>query len=309
MHTWTYNSGDDPLEGTRRWLADPALRELVDMFDGEWPAEGGSLRQRAAALSDFSTAWDFRGVGGSRLDIKSTEEVQALSGRILPLVQQLAIVEPPPLRGGDFDWVLVLGGLATGCRSRTEYVSESLASGAISTRQLCLLGSFRELLDGERADAAEFAPQAKNEVGMLQALADFEFPSSEPWRIQIDGDPEKAPREAQLAGHRDSKPALSLYAARSSDPGRNANSADTYRQFADAVGLDGGRLLLVSTHIYAPYQHWDAVRVLGVPHHVEVETVGTPPSASRREFDAAWYLQEVRSALRSAAALAEAMEE
>ncbi len=308
MHTWIYDPENDPLEGTRRWIADPALRELVGLFGGDWPAEGDSLRRRARALAEFSEVWDWRN-GGSRLDIVAPEQVQALSGKILQLVHQLGIIEPPPLHGGDYDWVLVLGGLATGCRSRTEYVSELLASGAISTKRLCLLGSFRELHDAERATAADFAPQAQTEVGMLQALADYEFPSSEPWKLQVEGDPDAEPRNAQLIGRREGALALNLYAARSSDPGRNANSADTYRQFSNDVALHGGRLLLVSTHIYAPYQHWDAVRVLGLPCRVAIETVGTPPAASRRDFDAAWYLQEVRSALRSASALAEAAEE
>jgi hypothetical protein len=307
MHAWIYHPDHDPLEGTRRWIADPALEELVQLFGGEWPAASGSVRRRARALAEFSGVWDGRR-GGSRLDIVPTEQVQALSERVLPLVRQLGIVDPPPLRGGHYDWVLVLGGFATGCRNRTTYVSRLLASGAISTQQLCLLGSFRELHDAERTAAADFAPQAGTEVGMLHALADFEFPSRARWSIRVDGDPEAAPRQAQLVGHREGGLALNLYAARSSDPGRNANSADTYRQFANDVALSGGRLLLVSTHLYAPYQHWDAVRVLGLPRNVEVETVGTPHNPSRRDFTAACYLQEVRSALRSASALAEAVE-
>src|SRR5262249_36171874 len=93
-----------------------------------------------------------------------------------------------------------------------------------------------------------------------------------------------------------------LYAAKSGDPEqRAANTADTYRQFAADVNLGPqSRLLLITTHIYAPYQHMDAIRVLGLPTGVDIETVGLPPALSPRSFSAAWYLQEVRSTLRSA---------
>ncbi|MFE1833961.1 hypothetical protein [Streptomyces sviceus] len=307
MQSWIFTPERDPLEGIRTFINNPALRELVELSGGTWPQKD-YLSEQVAALVDFSDAWDRR-KGGSRLDIVQTVNDQALADRILVCVAQLGLVEPQPPRGGHYDWLLILGGLATGCRSRTEFVAGLLAAGSISTDQVCLLGSFRELHEAERADAAAFAPGATTEVGMLQALAEHQFPSDARWHTVREGDPAEDPRAAQLSAHRDGKPALSVYAARSSDPQRNANSADTYRQFAHDVQLNGGRLLLISTHIYAPYQHWDAVRVLGVPYRAGLETVGTPPSASRRVFDSAWYLQETRSALRSAAALIQAVEE
>jgi hypothetical protein len=307
MQSWNFIPGHDPLDGIRQFIANPALRELVELSDGIWPQKD-SLREQVAALVDFSDVWDRR-KGGSRLDIVATSDDQALADRILACAGRLGLVDPQPPRGGHYDWLLILGGLATGCRSRTEFVTGLMADGAVTTDRVCLLGSFRELHEAERADAADFAPQATTEVGMLQALAEHAFPSPAPWHTEVEGDPAGRPRQAQLAAHREGKPALSVYAARSSDVQRNANSADTYRQFADDTTLAGGRLLLISTHIYAPYQHWDALRVLGLPYRVELETVGTPPAISRRVFDSAWYLQETRSALRSAAALIQAAEE
>ncbi|MFF8971149.1 hypothetical protein [Streptomyces sp. NPDC014995] len=295
----------DPLTWVRDWAAAPALRELVEMFDGEWPARG-SLRERLASLEAFSDVWDRRR-GGSRLAI--AEDDGTLPGdRILALAEELGMVEPAPVTGGHFDRVLILGGLSTGCRSRAEYAAGLLGRGAFSADEVCFMGSFRTLLEGEHADAREFAPDATTEVGMLRALADVEFPSADPWSITVDGDPGTAPRLAELRGERPGKPGVRLYAARSSDPARNANTADTYRQFARDVRLDAARVLLVTTHIYAPYQHMDAVRVLGLPFHSEVETIGTPPQLSRRVFDAPWYLQELRSTIRAAHALVVACE-
>lgn len=306
MPRWTHTPHTDPLASVRDFIDNPGLRELVELFGGTWP-ESSPLRQRIDALADFSVVWDRRN-GASRLDIVQTEQDDQVSRTVLGCAQRLGLVEPAPCVGGHYDWVLVLGGLANGCRSRTEFAASLLASSVLTAEHLCLLGSFRALHEGEREEAADFAPGATTEVGMLSALADRTFPADAQWKTTLEGDPDKEPRNAQLSAHRDSRPALSLYAARSSDPERNANSADTYRQFAEDVALDGGRLLLISTHIYAPYQHWDAVRVLGLPRGVELETVGTPPALSRRVFDSAWYLQEIRSALRAGAALAAAVE-
>lgn len=294
-----------PLARVREWMAAPALSELVEMFDGHWP-DRGTLRERLASLEAFSDVWDRR-KGGSRLAI-AQDDGTLPADRILALAAQLGMVEPAPVTGGHFDRVLILGGLSTGCRSRAEYAASLLEQGAFTADEVCFMGSFRALLEGELADAREFAPDATTEVHLLKALADAEFPSAAPWNIAVDGDPEAAPRLAQLRGERPGKPGVRLYAARSSDPSRNANTADTYRQFARDVRLDAERVLLVTTHIYAPYQHLDAVRVLGLPFHSEVETIGTPPHLSRRVFDAPWYLQELRSTIRAALALVVACE-
>ncbi|MFJ4622093.1 hypothetical protein [Streptomyces sp. NPDC088812] len=300
-----YRTGRDPLGPVHDLLASPALRELVEMFDGDWPTRGGP-RERLASLKAFSQVWDLR-KGGSRLAI-AADDGTLPTDRILALAEQLGMVEPAPVTGGHFDWVLVLGGLASSCRSRAEYAASLLGQGAFTADEVCFLGSFRALLEGERDDAREFAPDAGQEVYMLEALADAEFPSTAPWSTTVDGDPEKAPRRAQLRGERPGKPGVRLYAARSSDLSRNANTADTYRQFARDVRLDARRVLLVTTHIYAPYQHMDAVRVLGLPFHCEVETVGTPPHLSRQVFGAPRYLQELRSTILSAHALVVACE-
>lgn len=302
MAALVHRAGQDPLAEVRDWLTRPALHELVEMFGGRPPAEcQGGLRERLTALEAFSEVWDRR-KGGSRLTIAQDDRTLPVD-KILFCAQQLGMIESGVVTGGHYDYALVLGGLSTGCRSRTEYAANLLAQGAFTASDICFLGSFRALMDGEFADAREFAPNTTTEVAMLRALADAEFPSASPWQITVDGRPEEDPRHAQLCGERSGMPRLRLYAARSSDPGRNANTADTYRQFARDVRLDGARVLLVTTHIYAPYQHLDAVRILGVPYRSEIETIGTPPHLSRRDFDATWYLQELRSIIRAALAL------
>ena len=213
---------------------------------------------------------------------------------------------PAPPRGGSYDWVLVLGGLASGCRRHVEFCASLLAENTIEVLEsVCLLGSFRQLHRDEHPIAEDYAGDARTEIDLLRAMADREFPSEAPWQTSVQGDPLAAPRTASLRALRAGAVALRLYASASSDPDqRPANTADTYSQFADDVHLtSSSRLLLVTTYIYARYQHWDGVRILGLPHRVNLETVGLPPSLSGGLFTPTWYLQEVRSAIRSAVAL------
>ena len=66
----------------------------------------------------------------------------------------------------------------------------------------------------------------------------------------------------------------------------------------------GQRILLVTSAIYVPFQHADAIRMLGLPYRASVDTVGVDASLGRepvleQTFTASNYLQEVRSAIRS----------
>ena len=73
---------------------------------------------------------------------------------------------------------------------------------------------------------------------------------------------------------------VSVIAAPSSEPEvRRTNTPDSYQWFAtEFAGLQAGqRLLLVTSDIYVPFQHADAVRVLGLPYEVTVETMGIQP--------------------------------
>ncbi len=301
----SYEPGSDPTEMINEWLARPALRAMVEAFGGEWP-EGG-LETRLERLVEFSGVWDRRG-GNSRLDITADSGLTERASQILGWAAELGLVDVAEPTRRDHDAALVLGGLVTGCVSRVEYLADLLKSGRVRAERIALLGSFRQLQDQEQELVDEVAAGAATEVDVLMALAAHLDPRPAEWELTTAGDPVAAPKLAELIGHRGEHPETWVFAARSSDPDhRPANTADTYRQAARHLEFGAGtRLLLVTTHIYATYQHWDAVRVLGLPYGVGLETVGTPPGASRRVFTPDWYAQEVRSTLRSARALATA---
>jgi len=306
---FVFRPGDNSVDDIREWFDRPALRTLVERFGGSWPASD-NITGVVTKLQAFSTIWDRRS-GQSRLDLEQLDDDDERIAGLSQLVEELGLVTPAAPEGGIYDWILLLGGLATGCRARMEYCAELLAERSIEVgRGLCLLGSFRELHSDELLAASSYTENAHTEADLLRAMADRVLPSSSSWDEEVEGDPVSSPRTASMRAWRGGSVPLRLYASASSDPGnRSANTADTYLQFAnDTALLPSSRLLLVTTHIYARYQHWDAVRTLGIPRKVIVETVGTPPAVSGSQFSPAWYLQEVRSAIRSAAALLEAID-
>jgi nucleoside-diphosphate-sugar epimerase len=75
-------------------------------------------------------------------------------------------------------------------------------------------------------------------------------------------------------------------------------------QFASDVALhEGQELLIITSTIYRPYQHLDALRALG-PYGVTIETVGVPSSPQDRPgYPPSAYLQELRSTIRAGRAL------
>lgn len=65
----------------------------------------------------------------------------------------------------------------------------------------------------------------------------------------------------------------------------------------------GDAALMITTDIYVPFQHADAVRMLTLPHGISVDFAGVELGAVdprlKQSFSACNYLQEVRSTLRS----------
>lgn len=292
--------GDDPINRVRHFVRNPALAELVERFGGTWPQ--GNLDKVVDELHEFSEVWNYR-KGAGRLDIKAGE----LAGveEIKRAIGDLGLHGPTTPVRRHFDWALVLGGLAMGCRGRVGYLRSLMDDGMFTLGGICMLGSYRALLEGELPTAAEYAPDATTEVDLLLELADQTFPDDTSWDITTSGDRVAAPRSAGLHAQRDSRLPAHVFASPSSDPERGfANTADTYVQITDTLLFaPGTRLLVVTTHHYATFQHFDAVRVLGIPNGLEVETIGTPVTKSGMDYSVEQYLQEVRSTLRACADL------
>lgn len=286
-----------------RWLATPSLRELVEVA-GAWPT--GDLAAVVDELERFSVGWDYRG-GQSRLVFHDASESR--TGRRAELVYQaardLGLLDSPGPTMVRPDYLIILGGLATGVEPRVRYAADLLDHGNITTRRIVALGSFRPLAQREHQAAGHYAGSARNEIELLAAMTGLVLGADDDRSITTDGDPLADPARAQEIRRWLGEPEITIYAARSSQPDqRPANTIDTYLQFAsDAALHEGQELLIITSTIYRPYQHLDALRALG-PYGVTIETIGVPSSPHRGpRHPPSAYLQEMRSTVRSVRAL------
>ena len=289
---------DQARELVERWIYNPALRELVELDGGTWP--DGSLEEVVEALVEFSAVWDKR-QGRSRLifhdgDESRTDERAQI---IYSAAERLGLMYSEPPVTTEPDYLLILGGLATGVEPRVRYAAELVESGAVKPGAVVGLGSFRELHEKELPIAEAHAPEARFEIDLLAAMMAAAFGADE-WTIEGQGDPRVDPTRAAMRMHADRmRPPLSALASESSAPDeRPANTADTYGQFASCEGLEAHQeSLLITSTIYRPYQHAQAVRVLGAGHLQIVETTGVPSRSRSVHHPPSGFLQETRATL------------
>ncbi|MGL5811558.1 MAG: hypothetical protein ACRCYQ_16575 [Nocardioides sp.] len=294
---------DEAIDLVERWIAIPELRALVESHGGRWPA--GSLTTVVRQLKAFSSIWDARR-GQSRLVFAEAAEARDAkqATAVYQAARSLGLADSVGPTHTTFDHLLILGGLVSGIEARIRHAARLVHERTVSVGSIVGLGSFRTLNERERPAADHHAAGAGFEVDVLEAMMSRVFDRSSVDRTRIGDpflDPARAERVSRLAG----RPPVVVYAASSSDPeSRPANTADTYQRFADDEALrKGGTVLVVTSSIYRPFQHFDAVRVLA-RYGVEVETVGVPgagSASSMRPVPA--YLQEIRSSLRSASRL------
>jgi hypothetical protein len=308
------------------WVSSAALAELVAMTDAATVITG-SLRERLAALEEFSAAWDYRGRAHAAQVATASQDAGAAArwliegdftpeqdGRIRELAANLGLVNAQAPSRSSFDYVLVLGGARLSNLLRPQYAAELIRDKQVKAGELVLLGGARPVMDSERDATDTYAPGAQTEFDLMNmgggrsfgldlARAEQEVHNDEQanasWRIwSFDA----ASSELQV-------PVVSM-AAPSREPNlRRANSADSYAFFASHLDPQLGRsCLLVTSQIYVPYQHLEAVRNLALPFDLELETVGFPPSwhsELQGMQTGANYLQEIRSTILSARRLYE----
>nr|BFE56955.1 hypothetical protein GCM10020063_014810 [Dactylosporangium thailandense] len=253
------------------------MRDLVAAFGGEVPAaETGELLAWLDAFSDAH--WNFRGrLGGverDRIRVDLPVRLAAAAGTAAAALGLMDSIEPPH---DEYAHVLVLGGLARACLQRTEHAARLAATRRVGA--IAALGSLRPLGPEERVVPG--AEGCRTEADALAAGVRAAFGTGVPVLVAPPRDP-AAPR---------------------------ANTADTYEHWAAAARPRAEeRILIVTSPIYVPFQHCDAIRILGLRYRCGIDTVGfdphrastpQPPGAAGPDR----CLQEIRSAIRAARAL------
>lgn len=301
-----------------RWVRSRALTTLVEAFGGQI-SDDLTLDERLAFLEVLSERWDYRG-GRERNLVASPRFTPQLKELVAGAAAELGLRgEIPPLpsekdRGAGtrrYDEVLVLGGLVRACVARPLHAAQLVREGMIEARSITALGGFRTIA-GDEVGLVErvLGERVTDELHAMDAGVRHAFELSEPasdrgedsdvvgasWRV----------REYATA----SGLSVRVVAAPSTEPGvRRANTPDTYAWFANELARlqPGERVLIVTTEIYVPFQHADALRMLALPYGVDVDATGVDPGrmhpALAQSFEAHHYLQEVRSTIRALRAL------
>ena len=285
------------------------MRTLAAACGWNWPRESDPLGV-LSGLAELSADWDFR-QNRERNYIEAAPAVingeQIPDTLVISAARALGLVEStsPPL-GREFSHLVVLSGHLRACLSRAAYAAELLSSG-VRAGTVVALGAHRELGGDEPEQAIEAGlGPVRDEAQVILAAVRRAFVLGEPLSVE-ENPPSPDPRWPEVfhgASARYRWSSVDVVIAPSEQPeNRRAKTGDQLRYWAGQTHL--GRehdVLLVTTQIYAPYQHLVASRVLGLENGCGVHTCGVAKGSHARlarEFSGREYLQEIRAALRA----------
>jgi len=282
----------------RIWVDAPALAALVEAFDGEPPS--GGLADRLAYLEKFSAVWDSRG-GGERFDTRYAQHTAEVGDLIKEAAQSLGLIGRGHPHRDQYDHVLVLGGGRVTGRARSLYAAQLLVNG-VSAGSVVGLGSLRMLPPAATvADPGSAADVTEGEA-MLRGLQEA-FPptggTGERRGTTADGN------DWWVRSYPSGSRTMHTIAAPSRRPGQRANTIDTLHGWVNLIAPPTAveSVLLVTTDLYVPFQHFDAITTLGLEMRCGIETVGFAtgsfkqwPNGPARPGE---LLQETRSAILS----------
>ena len=313
-------SSDDLVADLSDWIASAPLAALVAEFgtrpgdltpaqlsDGATP-----LAERFAALDRFTDRWDTRvdPVTGKPRERNQADELPLTAGQealALAAADAFGMRHVHPPRHAEYDYLFMLGGLVRACFNRPDYAGRLVKDKVITVENVVALGGHRPFVGDEPAlSAAAGHPDLVDEFGALDRGTRVAFGLGEPY--EVEGERSELVGGAWDVRHYRTAEGLpvTVAAAPSSDPAnRRANTPDSYEWFAKKFAhvTAGQRVLAITTPIYVNQQHAAALRMLGLPYGVEVETIGADPDlapdALKQPFSPSKYLMEIRSTVQA----------
>lgn len=281
------------------WAGSEAIGELVAAFGGSVAGLAG--HDLLAQLDAFSAQhWDFR-AGRERNLADEVALTPAQDELILSRASALGLAGIERPSRTRYDTVLMTGGMIRAGIVKPRFVAELFGRG-LTAERVVFLGGFRAFAGDEIEIARALGLKGGDEFAAMVAGMELAFgPLGEP-EVR-----ERMTDNRNLSWREYSWPTpqarLSVLAAPSSDPDRRANSADTFRFWAEHCRAASERsVLMVTTPIYVPYQGAAAVEILGLDYGLAVETVGVSATASdlgeySQPFLPRHHLQELRAAI------------
>lgn len=301
-------------EKLSEWFCSKEIRDLVEVFQGKFPLDLTET-ETLAWLVQFSDIWDYRQKQKNSFDSTTGERARWLiKDEGLSLEQTCCIdkvigklgllgVEQPSL--DKYDYILALGGARMSCLYRTKYAWDLAQKYGDALSGLVLLGAMRPIADTEREATNTYATSAYTEFDLMEAAihhCDKNLKCVE----KLLEENENVNLSWKINYYQNSVnkfPIISMAAA-STEVNRRANSADSYQFFWEKIAKKkNSSVLLVTSQIYVPYQHIEAVRTLGLKHDINIDTVGFPTEWNVNNIGGMMqyenYLQEIRSALQA----------
>lgn len=302
----------DLIKDLEEWLGSPPLRDLVGTFGGTIPS--GPLADVLCQLAVWSAGvWDFRG-GRERHEARAKQFPQDIEDAVRIAAHALGMTESSYPAASCYDHMLVLGGMVETCFLRTGYAAE-IAREHAAVAEVTALAGLRPLnpRELEFCRATRLVGCATEFDGMEAGVRKAFGLRNDPIR-EINGAPETDPRNSwRRHTYPVSMPPVQVLAAPSTEPAkRRANTADTYTFWVNSGAplANGSTIVLVTSSLHVPFQHLDALRVLGLQHRCEIETVGVASIATEGiRPSVTTVLQEIRSAILSAMRLCRALDE
>jgi hypothetical protein len=296
-----FGPGTPIADGIAAWVDSAAMSALLADF-GRGPLPDGPLGDRLAALEAISAEiWDYR-KGLERHQAVGEEFAADRAARIEAAAAALGLANRQTPAYESYDHVLVLGGGVRTMVARADLAAAVLRRG-VRASTVAGLGSVRPL-ENQAVIAHDLGlPECPTEGDAVDAGLRRAFGLGHPTGSRSGTSDTGQPW--WIRSYEQDPPEVHVLAAPAARAGVRANTGDTLIGWAELVQPDpqGARLLLVTTDIFVPFQHCDAVRLLTLPYGCVVDTIGF--STAPEPFQT---LQEVRSAVRSMLALYSALE-
>lgn len=308
----------------RAWITSSWLADLVELFGGTINA-AGNLDDLLQNLETFSDVWDFRrmarqagatpddalrkGMGAARWHTTGDGIPAAIQDHILLNAAQLGLIHALDPVSQYYDCILALGGARLSCKLRPLRAAEVMQSG-VKASMVGLLAAPRPIADTERDATDTYAPGAMSEFDAMlaggQHAFGFDLHGFDEQRFEHPTNPHLSwiVRKYNAVLEATSVPVVVISAPSSDPERRRANSADTLAFFLDRQKIQRkARLLLVTSQIYVPYVQLEALRTVGIPRGIHVETIGFPGDRMpelQGLTSPHHYLQEMRSTIQAA---------
>lgn len=312
-HSWSGAGDQCLLSAIHGWVHNPLILELDDEIVDNTNIDG--LLAKIDRLMYRSEEWDFRRIQRESFTIDTGERARWLiQSSQIPESTASVLKESIKILGlqgvtepsyDSYDLCLVLGGALQTCFSRVRFWHElyKTHNASLFDRSV-FLTALRPISESETRSSdlgkREFETEFDAMIGALEQV------SAGQKLCNLDSD---LSRTLSLAGSSsfqlEEGHQIDVVAANSVIPGQRATTEDNYRVLRESFDVaESRRILIITSEIYVPYQHLDALRMLSGDGAIVVDTIGfknqqggigAPLTKPEN------YLQEIRSTVLSIA--------